>query len=750
MDRMQLPPELQNVDPSMLPPELIQALLAGGGNGGAVPMDGGVMPGNPAEGGGMLPPALPGAAVGGGVPGPGSTALPGQAPMMMGSVPQSPLAPGIIGAPPQLPPTGGGMQDPILAEMLSGVMGRGVQVSGLERRARKGKVRKPTQDQIAHVASRDESRYRETMQRMSRDLAIYRQDEVGLPADFLASRDRAAHSAAVSNLVNRIANGFSGGKIYFKAPWDTTQEEKSSQIMEDACYNWYQRWSRAYAVGGGELIRDIFWYMLVYGRVVIRTLPDPDDDKFPFNIDLIDPATCYPTFGSGKKGLVRMIRKLQVTVGEVITGYGLSDREQRKLLQDLGYSATTSAEDYWDVEGELIEYYDSWWRSVTFMGQTVMPVTAHTYGKVPFHYVMPVGEAKDVRTPLGRYWVDEDQIGWVGSSPISISADQAQKGVSVFHYLIHNHKITEAILTILYNEVERAQNPATITYVAPHMVGKELPPLDVKRGGNNTRTLNLQRVEGLPTSPRPADLAPLMNHATQEWSDGSIPPQMGLTPMGDSGSGVGPEAMFSMLRELTIPYVRAFEHLMSLVFECCMEMYVDFIGNIQPIRVPEYTDAGRFTGAMNDLRVDDIELVGTTMEVRLTGNSLQNLAQKVAMANQGIQGGVFSQRYAMEEILELPNPDKMFGDIIAEKAMQHPAMMDNIIIPTGFIARGDNDLAQAWIQMVSAPQMMQMQAQMQQSAMMQSPPGGVPGGVAGPTGASAPSPTGEPMQPPMQ
>jgi hypothetical protein len=229
---------------------------------------------------------------------------------------------------------------------------------------------------------------------------------------------------------------------------------------------------------------------------------------------------------------------------------------------------------------------------------------------------------------------------------------------------------------------------------------------------------------------------------------------MGMTPMGDSGSGVGPETLFSTLRELVVPYVKSFQFILSQVFEMCMEFYVDFIAPVTTIKVPEYSDTGRFTGAMNDLRVEDIELVGTMMEVRLIGSSLQNLAQKVALGNQGVQGGFFSQRYVMEEILEIHNPDKMFGDIIAEKAIQHPAMMDNIIIPTGFIARGDNKLAEAWIQMVSAPQMMQMQMQMQQAQQMmqpQAPGGGVvpPGG--GPPGApSAPSPTGEPMQPPMQ
>jgi hypothetical protein len=636
-------------------------------------------------------------------------------------------------------------------ELLAAREGAGIMQTSLDRRARRGKVPKPSKTGLKQAIELDTMRYQARIERMARDVALYRQASSGKPSDFREGRDKAVSSAALSTLVNRMKAILSNSKISYKAPWKTTDESKSSQIIEDYCQQMRRMFERQY---GENLQQDEFFYQLLHGSLVYRVLPDVEDSRFPYNVSLIDPATCFPTWGSGKKGMVRMVRKYNATVAEVITDYSLTQSEQKKLAKDLGYDQFDMAGEFWTLEREVTEYWDSWWRYVDFGDTEIMPLTAHEYGRVPFIYMSPVGEPRGMRTPGGQY--NEEMPYYAGETltrGVGIQDDIQQKGVSVFHYLVKTHRLREALATILYNEVEKAQNPPTVTYVAGHLINEKLPPLDQGRGGNNKRILNLQQVEGLPTSPRPTDLAPLSNQMNMEWLDGSIPPQQFGPDMGGSSGGIGPEAIFGAVREIAFPYVKCWEQAQSAMAEMWLDYYVDFVAPAGLIKVPEFTDTGRFSGQMNELKVDDIDRVGTYVEVHMKGSTIQNLAAKVAMANQAIQAGLSSQRYAMEEYMEHDDPEKMLGEIISEKAIQQQKMMEMFIIPQAFIQQGNPEFAKMWLQLVVAPQMAQMMA-----PPMPGMPGGDPasmgapapgGGMLPPGGGASPPAPGEPSQGPM-
>lgn len=591
--------------------------------------------------------------------------------------------------------------------------------------AARNKTPKPSKSFIKTVIEMDPVLYQDTLETMSLNLSMYRQHTSGKPIGLHPTREKAVHMADISNLVNKLANMFSGTKVIAEAPYDTTDEEKASQRVENAYYYIRKKMKQEYArQTGGNLQRDEYFYLLLHGRYVYRTLPDVSDPEFPYNIALIDPATCFPTYSSGKNGMLRMVRKYRSTVGSVVTAYSDVDPDlQMKLATKLGYQNYTDYATYMNDEHDVVEYWDRWWRYVEFAGQEVLPVTAHEYGFVPFTYVMAVGEPWGMQTPNGGYIGDyKDPDSFLNGPYIRNSrSDLAEKGVSVFHYLRSTHRLKEALNTILYNEVEKMSSPPTITYTAPHLLNKEFPPFDMKRGGSNIRAMGMHDVQAIPTSPRPTDISPLLNNLTESWVEGTVPPSFYGASPGANVSGIALDSVLASAKDLALPYMEAWCNGQSQMFEQCLHHYQSRIAPIITMVFPA-TKGGK--NELMALSPQDIDATGCALQMRVTGIDDANEGARIAFVNQAIQAGLYSQRYGMEK-LDIENPDRMFQDILAEKAMQHDLMMQDVLIPSALAARGDEDLLDIWLQLVVAPSIAQMQAS------------GAAGGVSG-----APSPVG--------
>lgn len=603
-------------------------------------------------------------------------------------------------------------------------------------RERRGKVPKPKLQDIETVAQRDKQRYAQLRNRFTRDVVLFRQHTSFLPRSFKAEREMAVQSAEFSTIVNKVANMFANVSQLYSLDYDSMQEEKSAQVIEDALYDFRKRSKRAYArANGGNLQRDEFFYLLLYGRYVKRILPDLADSRNPWTDELIDPATCYPTFGGGKRGLVRMVRSYDASVGEVLADYGQAVPElEKKLAKKLGYDTYSAASDYLDDRGEVIEYWDTWWRYVSFRGAEVMPIVAHELGEVPFVYQVASGEPAGMANPGGSYTAwnadTKSSVGYASDS----KQDLAEKGVSVYHYLINTHKVKEILMTIMFNEVEKATDPATVTYRAPHLMGTEAPPLDTKRGGSNFRQMNFEQVEGIPTSPRPTDFAPLYQTLQQEMMEGSLSPAAFGSEQGSNVTGSGMDALINNMKDFVMPYIVAWENGQAREGEMKLSQYYNVISHVHTLSVPNHDADGKGDGEINDLTIADIDKVGMTVDVKMTGMTMQNEAQLIAALNQAVQAGFYSQRHAMTK-LNVENPTRMLNEIIVEKAMQHPEIMENFIIPEGFAAVGAPELVEMWMQTVVMPKMVAMQA----SGGMPPGAGGAPGGGA-PGSMAAPNP----------
>jgi hypothetical protein len=679
-------------------------------------------------------PAGPGMIGPGGPPVPGSDPIIPPAPeygqsigQMAGSDPMQQVPMGLMDV---LPPPSPNMEgaDPVLAQMLQDpppveddeyVM---------------WDIPRPDMSLVRAVAQADQIRYQSRQSRINRDISLYRQHQSAVPHGFDRRSDIPFVSPSLSNLVNKLANMLASPEPRFIVPFTDEPSKRSSQVMENFGY-WCRRYAKkAYSrSGGGNLQWDEMFYLLLHGMLVARITPDLGNTKYPFHFSLLDPSTCFPTFAGDAMGLERMVRVYTSTVGEVLGTYGQYDKSLRnKLIDRMGYEGKSVSEYYWQ-EGTVVEYWDRKYRAVLWSDMEIMPVTKHGLDGVPFVCVVAKGEPKGMVTPLDNVGYAVDEFGNTGYGS-GRELDLGEKATSVFHHLVNTNRLIEIVHTLSLIEVEKAIDPPTITYVAPQYQGQESEPLKTRKRGNNQRILNYQKVEAVPTSPRPTDMAPVMNKVMQDMAEGSLPPVMHGNESGSNVSGFAVESLIAAAKDVILPYTLAFEAYLAQVVEMKLRQYKKIIlPSGTSLMIPPRTTYGN--SPMQALTPEILDGTAIDVEVRLFALAQQNLPGQINAAAMAIQAGLWPIRKGMEHIGST-DPDQDFQDIISERALQHPEIMENFLIPQGFINQGSPELAQLWLQLVVLPKM-------QQAMMMgMAPPGAA--GVLGPgSGGSGPEPNGQ-------
>jgi hypothetical protein len=652
----------------------------------------------------------------------------------------NPLSPSPSPAP--LPPQGMGMDtDPVLSSLL----GQGIQMGPLDPELlkpdteRRGYFPLPDEGYMEDATNSDYERYRMLLTRFGRDLTLYRQKHSpNVPPIFDPMKEIAFKSATISNIVNKLTNMASAGDWRHVVPFKDEASKRDSQIAE----NWYsylrQCEEEAYAIGGGDasLQWDEFFYLFQFGRVVCRILPDEEDITHPFNESLLDPSTCFPIFGDSKNGMVRMTRRYESTVIDVLKTYSKFDGQlESKLARKIGYDSDEVGR-FYNQTGTVWEYWDEWNRGVKFKDMWIMR-TSHKLGYVPFVYVTARGEPRGVVTPETEgLYIDE----FGNAFNATTREDLVEKGVSVFHHIINTNKMTEVVYTLLLSEVMKSQNPAMITYSAPQMAGQSPPPVRMTPGANNQRVLNAQRVEIVPTSPRPTDTSPVLNKVQADTTEGTINPAMYGSMDGSNIAGFAVESLISAARDTILPYTQAFERYQGLKARMRAKQYISHIA-LGPAGIMSVSMEGQYGSSPSaDVTPQVIKSTGYKVEVEMIGVSDSALPAMVNLSAQAVKEGLWSRRKAMEKLGE-KDPAKMLEDIIAERAIEHPEIMENIIIPQVFMKQGQNDLAYMWGLLVVMPKLMQTMGGLMGGGMP--PPGG--GGPPGmPPGM--PPPPGGPEQ----
>lgn len=650
-----------------------------------------------------------------------------------------------------VPPTGevpAGPMDPIAAGLLQQAQAAPPPfdpLAGVKDKDRPGYMERWDPSVWEAVANADQQHYHKLQRRFSRDVRLYRTHHSAVPPDFDRKTEIAFKSATVPNVVNKLTNMASALDFRFVVPFKDEDSKQNSQIVENALTYWRQCEAINYAETGGHssLQWDEFFYLFLFGRVCKRILPAPyKTDGHPFEIELIDPSTVFPVWSGPNEGLVRITHRRSMSAIDVVGTYGKYSPNLYGKLRDAFREKWDVDDDpaTWHQQGDLIEGWNTWSRWVSWRGITILEAD-HKLGYVPFTYVMAKGEPRGMTTPLGGYY---DEMEWDGNPEdletmvyrVNEPEDEAEKGVSVFHHIVNTNRMVEIYYTVLANETLKAQDPATITYSAPTMAGQAPPPISYKRKANNQRVLNAQRVEIAPTSPRPTDISPVLNKLAGDITEGTINPAMYGGVEGSNIAGFAIESMIAAAKDTILPYMRAFEISQQMQGRIQLLLYRTKILPVQSVAVPMEGRYGQMATA--DLTQEVIDSAGTKVSCEIIGVSDQQLPMLVNAAGAAVERGFWSRRKAMEKLGE-KDPGRMISEIIIERALEHPEMMENFLIPINFIRAGQKDLADLWVLMVVMPKI-----QMLMSKML-GPMGGGAGPMAGLQAAGAGPQGGMPM-----
>lgn len=635
------------------------------------------------------------------------------------------------------------MMDPVLMQLMMGGKQPPLNPELVKpKKDRKGYLPLPPKDYMVAVALQDQDYYRELVSRFNNDLKLYRQKHrLNVPPLFDPLREVAFRAATISNIVNKLTNMASASDWQHVVPFKDETSKNNSQIVE----NWYdycrQCEEEDYAIKGGDasLQWDEFWYFFQYGRAIVRILPDPADEKHPYNEDLLSPATCYPIYGDSKEGMVRLTRIYEAKVVDIVNTYGKWNQSRGRNLEAalkdaIGYDAENVGEFYFQ-SGRLVEYWDTWNRGVFWRDVEVLR-DSHELGFVPFVQTIAKGEPRSVVTPEGFNDFQPDEFGNV---PISMHSreDLTEKGVAVFHHIVNTHKITEILYTLLLSEAMKGPNPAMITYSAPQLMNIYTPPIDTGPGAQNQRILNQQKVEMVPTSPRPTDTSPVLNKVQSDTVEGSINPAMYGSMDGSNIAGFAVESLISAAKDTILPYLQAFERFQALKAKMRARLYLD---KLAPAGITQSVAMeGKYgSSPSEDLTPEILQSTGTKVEVKMIGVSDSSLPMMSQVSAQNIKEGLWSRRHGMEK-LGIKDPGKMLSDIIAERAIEHPQIMENYVIPQIFLRNGQQDMAYLWAMTVVMPKVMSTLSEV----MGMMGPAGMPGAGGVPGMGTPPAPPGQ-------
>lgn len=706
-------------------------------------------------------------------PRPGVMGVPAGGPMPMAGPPPPtappPGAPAPMGPPPQLPPMD---LEPYLEELKPLYPAWQLDKDGKNILAKK----KPSDGYIDAAIESDHRRHADLVNRMLEDIEWFRNEQADVFEDYDQSDIEEFRIADVPTAVQKICNMVHAIDEIYEWAYCNQQEMEDSQLLED-----FSRWiveqlTIQYAMTGSTLLKwDWTWYLLVYGRIVTRVLPAIEDKDFPWDVTHLDPATVFPYWSNTKMGMERCSLIYNGTVDEAIHRFGhLTKGFTKKVLSK---HKDDEGRPQLDHVGEFREYYDGWYRRVTFDGITCLPTTAHELGYVPIVYTVGPGEAGAAIAPATRRANRMDVRDGVLVGSTLEPKDLASKGVCFWHHLKPTLKQTERVLSLAMTTAKQRINPP-IGIESPY----DGPVKEVDfRTGAATKLRPGEKFVPLLNGVQPADLSILLAKLKEDLSKGSLPDAVFGTIDHSNVSGFAANSMTAAAKDMVLPVMRTIETHLASVIDMMLRQYRD-VGHLARPEMP-VSSYGRYTSgvygsgsgmpqpqaqmlvqmvqalgqgdpsgmaaAFNspalssgmpdrqpEPRVvtrDTIIRMGSRPKVTLESLALQD---KTAIANfvqMVTEAKLMSRHRGMSELL-IKNPEKEWQQIISEDAQTSPKMLELVTFPDMLWRNGDVGRFIAYFATTVWPQLMQI---MMTGGL---PPGGDPAaGAADPTQPPAPS-----------
>jgi hypothetical protein len=252
--------------------------------------------------------------------------------------------------------------------------------------------------------------------------------------------------------------------------------------------------------------------LLAYGTIwKCRTLNrNAEEYESPFTVRYIDPAQIV--YDRGTNGAIkRLWRIYNATAGELMAAYGDFSSSVTKKLKEKYPD--------WDEDTELInvcEYWDPWWRFVCASeGLTILPVTEHKYGEVPFTPGFgPLGEPQATRLP--------EEYGSASVSKEMFREQLPHKSVGFIRYMKRPHLIRDAVMTrYLYGQKLELWPPVV---VQENLDAGADPQPDMQPFPNEPNYVSEGReLKPYPFPNRAQDKAALLGNMDQDTAKGKAP-----------------------------------------------------------------------------------------------------------------------------------------------------------------------------------------------------------------------------------
>jgi hypothetical protein len=362
---------------------------------------------------------------------------------------------------------------------------------------------RPKVSYVIDKTDADKSLYQPLVRRMAQERLIYLVMDVGRFPDFdhlaeitFTDPSLAQDSALVVNLVATTDTNFEARARRLD---EAEIAEKKEQIAHAALEKWERRHQRMY---GTSLRYDEAKTAITTGHLAARFSCDFDaeSDEVPVNMDLLDPATCFPTW-DGERGMRTMTRKYRQTLEQVIATWATKENKlekklmRRKVKDENGRMRVRTLSDTVDVH----EYWDRRWYVIAVDGEEAL-TAEHKYGCVPFEYI---------RSPFGDSGVLSLDALTNGGRSKDMGDEIAMKGLSHIWASKITHSQREAIMGRLLTELKKTANPDRTFEQAPSRYG-ETPQVTNAEGGISLLVMGEEREVPGPQKPGLSLVGPLM------------------------------------------------------------------------------------------------------------------------------------------------------------------------------------------------------------------------------------------------
>lgn len=369
------------------------------------------------------------------------------------------------------------------------------------------------------------------------------------------------------------------------------------------------------------------------GRLVARLSLDFDaeSDEIPVNMDLIEPTTCFPTWG-GDHGLESVTRVYSESISRLIGCYDADGTGTvRKTLIAKEVQDTNGGMRYRteDDQVEVIEYWDRRHYTVAADSEEILNVE-HKFGFVPFVFLLsPIGDTG----PQSRH----SQYGFMSGPSSTAQQDIAAKGLSHIAYTKKTLEQREAIFGRMLTELKKTANPDR-TFSQDLSIYPSAPQVTNAEGGISLLRAGLEKEE--PPTPKPGfSLAPpILGAINESVSRGMMPTSAyGLTQNANE-SGTAIEGLNESGRDKIMPWMVMLQDADRDTVEMALRLIRDW-GHL----LGSEGQRGTFEIERNKLAADREPTVTLTpAELRQVGTKIRAKRTSLRLSNIGALGNALT------------------------------------------------------------------------------------------------------------